>query len=134
MSRTRALSMVLGLAGLAMGGGLVLWPSPNPSLTCPPQGVHLDSQGVARCGAGRPLPAGQALTVGLPIDLNRVTADELALVPGISEDLARRLVEERTRLGGFSSWDEVDLVEGVGVVRLTRLQQNCQLRSTDGGV
>ena len=134
MSRTRAVAIVLGLSTLTTGIGLSLWPDHRPALDCPPGDVHLDARGVARCGSGHPLPGGQALTVGLPLDLNRASAEELALVPGIGDDLARRLVLERDRRGGFSSWDEVDVVEGVGVVRLTRLQQHCQLQTIDGGV
>jgi len=52
----------------------------------------------------------------------------------ISVELARRLIAERERLGGFGSWDEVDAVEGVGTVRLTSLQERCQLPPGDGGV
>lgn len=126
--------MVLSISGLAMGVGLWLWPAQRAALDCPATEVHLDAHGVARCGPGSTLPAGQALTLGLPLDLNRVTADELALVPGISDDLAHRVVDERTRIGGFTSWDQVDLVEGVGLVRLERLQRHCQLPLTDGGV
>ena len=134
MSRTRAVAIVLGLAALPLAVTVSRWPDARPALDCPSTEVHLDERGVARCGPGAPLPAGQALTLGLSLNLNRVTAGELALIPGISEDLARRLVEERARLGGFRSWDEVDAVEGVGAVRLTRLQQRCQLPTTDGGV
>jgi competence protein ComEA len=134
MNRTRAVATVLGLLAVATAIGVAAWPSDLPALDCPPSAVRLDQAGVARCGPGRPLPAGQALTVGLPLDLNRVTPAELALVPGISEDLASRLVEERTRRGGFTSWDEVDVVEGVGEVRLARLQHYCQLQFTDSGV
>jgi competence protein ComEA len=134
MSRTRAVAIVFGLAALGLAVGKALWPDAKAALDCPSDEVRLDARGVARCAPGAPLPAGQALTVGRPLDLNRVTADELALVPGISVELARRLVAERARLGGFSSWEEVDAVEGVGAVRLTRLQERCQLPTGDGGV
>jgi competence protein ComEA len=96
--------------------------------------VHLDERRVARCGPGEPLPVGQALTVGQTVDLNHVSAAELALIPGISGELARRLVDERARRGGFRSWNEVDEIEGVGLARLDRLQQHCRLQMTDSGV
>lgn len=123
----RALAIVL-LAGLVLAVGVWWrWPAPQPTLDCRDGQVSLDDAGIARCGSGWPLPAGQALTVGQKFDLNAVAADDLALLPGVGPELARALVEERARLGGFSSWDEVDAVPGVGPSRLATLQQACRL-------
>jgi hypothetical protein len=132
--RTLAVAVILSLAGLGTAFGLWRWPDQRPALECEPALVHLDDAGVARCGAGGALPAGQALTLGLALDLNRASAEELALVPQINGELARRLVETRTRLGGFRSWAEVDAVEGVGNVRLARLREHCRLETSDAGV
>jgi competence protein ComEA len=104
------------------------------TLECPPGSIHLDQGGVARCGPGRPLPAGQLLTLGGLVDLGTATADELALIPGISAALAGRLVAARTARGGFASWAEVDQVEGVGPARLERLQRACHLTALDAGL
>ena len=44
-------------------------------------------------------------------------------------------IEERRRLGRFSSWDEVDQVRGVGVARLQALQEAAELTgSSDAGL
>lgn len=134
MSRTRASVVVIGLAGFAMAFGVWRWPSQGLALPCAPSAVHLDARGIAHCGAGAPLPVGQALTLGVPLELNRLDAEALALVPGVPAELARRLVEERGRLGGFRSWEDVDRVAGVGNARLRALQQCCRLPSEDGGV
>jgi competence protein ComEA len=127
----------VALALLAVGA-LAAWralaPGDPSTPDCPPGAIHLDEGGVARCGPGRPLPAGQALTLGAPIDLGSATADELALVPGISAALAGRLVAARTARGGFASWAEVDQVEGVGPARLERLRRYCQLTALDAGL
>ncbi len=88
---------------------------------------------VARCGQeneGAPLPAGARLTLGARLDLNHATAEELSLVPGVGRSLARELVEERARLGRYSSWDQVDRVRGVGVARLKALQEAAELTSS----
>ncbi|MEW5739037.1 MAG: helix-hairpin-helix domain-containing protein [Myxococcota bacterium] len=123
----RALAIVL-LAGLVIAvAAWWRWPSEAPGLDCPDGQVSLDDAGVARCGPGSPLPAGQALTVGQKLDLNAVSADDLSLLPGVGPELAKTLIEERARLGGFSSWEQVDAVPGVGPARLNTLQQACRL-------
>lgn len=123
----RALAVVL-LAALALA--IVAWwrwPSQQPALDCPNGQVTLDPDGVAHCGPGAPLPAGQALTVGQPLDLNAASQADLALLPGVGPELAKALVDERQRLGGFASWEQVDAVPGVGPARLSTLQQACAL-------
>lgn len=123
----RALAVVL-LAALALA--IVAWwrwPSSEPALDCPNGQVALGPDGVARCGPGAPLPAGQALTVGQPLDLNSASAADLALLPGVGPELAKALVDERQRLGRFTSWEQVDAVSGVGPARLETLQRACAL-------
>jgi competence protein ComEA len=123
----RALAMVVMAALLGAVIAWWRWPSQVKALDCPGAQVTVDAQGVAHCGPGTPLPAGQALTVGQPLNLNAVTAEELSLLSGVGPQLAQALVEERRRLGGFRTWDQVDAVEGVGPARLTTLQQACVL-------
>ena len=114
---------------LAAGVGVYLaWPSAKPALDCLPDQVHLGPDGVARCGPGAPLAAGARLTVGAPLDLNRATAEDLALLPGVGPALAKAIVEERTRRGGFKSWDEVDAVPGVGPARIDTLKTAVEIR------
>lgn len=134
MSRTRAIALLMGTCALLTAIAVSRWPDDRAALACPAEEVHLDQAGVAQCGPGRELPVGQAITVGQRVDLHRVSAEDLALVPGLSLELARRIVAERERRGGFHDWDEVDQVDGVGEARLARLQEYCRLGSTDGGV
>jgi len=121
----------------ALSGGLLAWarwPSGEAALACAVERVGLDDAGVARCGAGHPLSAAQALTIGVKLDLNRCTAAELALVPGVGPALASRIIAARGELGHFSSWGEVDHVTGVGLRRLETLQENVQLGEFDAGL
>lgn len=110
------------------------WPTSAPALDCPPEQVRLDERGIATCGPGQVLPAGQAHSVGQRSDLNLATASELALLPGISEGLALELVAERQRLGGFTDWEQVDALDGVGPGRLGLLQREFSLHFGDAGV
>ena len=127
-ARPRAVAVVAGLALLVGVVGYLRWPSPRPALGCPAAEVHLGPGGVAWCGPGEALPAGNKLTLGAPLDLNRATADDLAQLPGVGPALAKALVDERTRRGGYKSWDEVDAVPGVGPVKLQTLKATVEIR------
>jgi competence protein ComEA len=54
------------------------------------------------------------------IDLNRSSAAELAVVPGIGRAIAQRIVELRQREGAFASVDELLDVAGMTPSRLER--------------
>jgi hypothetical protein len=63
----------------------------------------------------------QAL-VAYEVDVNRSEWPEWALLPGVGETLAKRIVEHRTRVGGFTTVDEVGRVRGIGPQTLARLR------------
>lgn len=110
------------------------WPASQPALDCPVDLVFLDDAGVARCGAPGALPAGQALTIGQKVPFDRLTADDLAILPGIGPSLARQIIEVREARGRFCSWDEVDAIEGVGPARLDALQRLAEIPRCDAGL
>lgn len=127
MNRTGSLAVAtLGLMAL---GGVVRWrwPSPTPALDCAPAQVRF-RDGVAVCGEGAAPTAAQALALGLKLDLNSASEEELARLPGVGRSLAHKLVEARQTQGRFSSWDEVDAVSGVGGAKLVTLQATTELR------
>ncbi|MCP3101703.1 helix-hairpin-helix domain-containing protein [Myxococcus sp. K15C18031901] len=120
--RTGALAVV---ALAVMGVGAVArwrWPDPAPVLACPPEQVRFRPDGVATCGDGEVPVGAQALALGHRLDLNAATEKELALLPGVGPSLARRLVEARDAANGFSTWEQVDAVAGVGAAKLKTLQ------------
>ena len=134
MLRTRWLAAV---AAFAVGTGLWLrlqWPSAKPALDCPVGDVRWSDAGtmwVARCAPDLPLehvPTGAAMTLGVRINLNDATADDLVLVPGVGPVLAKALLAARAERRGFRSWDEVNAVTGVGPAKLRALQQWTELR------
>ncbi|MGA3084826.1 MAG: helix-hairpin-helix domain-containing protein [Thermodesulfobacteriota bacterium] len=51
--------------------------------------------------------------LGRPIPLNRATKEDLDQLPGIGPSLAQRIVEYREKRGGFSSLDELMVVNGI---------------------
>lgn len=127
-NRLRGLLAVLAI-GFAGGGlWLALRDRSAPKLDCAPAEIHLDENGVARCGPGKPLSAMQGLTVGQKADLNTVSEADLAELPGIGQTLAAALVERRKQLGKFQNFEQVDEVSGVGPAKLEALKQMCEIR------
>ena len=60
------------------------------------------------------MEANKLLTFSIPLDLNRVSVEDLRLIPGIGESLAREIVTYRERRKGFRSVQELKNVKGVG--------------------
>lgn len=71
----------------------------------------------------------RAWLFGAKLDLNRASAVDLARVPGIGRRLARAIIDERARRGGFRSLDEVDAVRGVGPAKLRLLARYVEVRA-----
>lgn len=62
-----------------------------------------------------------------PIELNTAAWWELRQVPGVSEAVAKRIVEEREKRGGFRTFDELKGVYGVGEKRLEQIRAKVRL-------
>ena len=71
-------------------------------------------------GPPRGLSGRERLLLGLPIDLNRASVDDLAPVPGLSARLASAVVADRERHGPFQDVDALLRVRGVGPARLAK--------------
>lgn len=67
-------------------------------------------------------PSRERLQVDFPLDINRATAEELELLPGIGAVLARRIVEYRQQVGRFHSVEELRQVRGIGAKRLEQIR------------
>lgn len=65
----------------------------------------------------------QMLTLGIPLDLNRLQADELELLPGIGPRLAERILQYRQKNGDFVSLEALKEIEGIGEKTFTSLSQ-----------
>lgn len=67
---------------------------------------------------GRPLSSNP----GPVLALNAASIEELDALPGIGPALASRILEERDRLGGFATLDDLLAVRGIGSSTLERLR------------
>ncbi len=60
------------------------------------------------------MEARKLLVFSIPLDLNRASAEDLCLISGIGEALAREIIAYRERRRGFRSVEELRRVKGMG--------------------
>lgn len=76
----------------------------------------LASSGIALAAdAAKAAPAGK-------VNLNTATAEQLASLPGVGASLAARIVEYRTKSGGFKNANELMNVKGIGEKNFGKLE------------
>ncbi|MFJ5100083.1 helix-hairpin-helix domain-containing protein [Streptomyces sp. NPDC088554] len=73
-------------------------------------------------GGGAVSGAGGAGAGAAPVSLNTATLEQFDTLPGVGPVLARRILDYRTRNGGFRSVDELREVSGIGERRFADLQ------------
>ena len=83
--------------------------------------IAAGSNGFARLRLGW-MPVPSLLVLGVPLDVNRASANELVKVPGISRRLAKRIVARRQQVGRFRRLEDLRGVKGIGPVSLNRLR------------
>jgi len=64
----------------------------------------------------------QLVTLGLPIDLNRATAEDLDAIPGLGPALAQRIIDYRQAHGPFKQVEDVRAVAGIAPQNLPKLK------------
>lgn len=64
--------------------------------------------------------------VGL-LDINLATAKQLEALPGIGPVLAQRIVEERNRVGKFSTIEDLLKVKGIGKKKLAMIRNRIKI-------
>ncbi len=70
-----------------------------------------------------PAPATQAAAASKPaINLNAATVDQLETLPGIGRKVAERIVEYRTKSGGFKRVEDLMNVKGIGEKSFLKLK------------
>jgi len=60
------------------------------------------------------MAANKLLVFSIPLDLNRISLEDLCLIPGIGEPLAQEIIAYRERRRGFRSTEELKNVKGIG--------------------
>lgn len=57
-----------------------------------------------------------------PLDLNKISREQLEALPGVGPSLAQKILDFRAQNGGFKSVDELDGVSGIGEKKLATLK------------
>lgn len=68
-----------------------------------------------------PVVGAEAASTG-PIDINRASAAEFEILPGVGPATAAAIIDDRERNGPFASVDDLDRVPGIGPAKLAALR------------
>jgi competence protein ComEA len=60
------------------------------------------------------IPSFYKITLGLPLSVNTESEEGLTALPGVGKNMAKAIVEERARRGGFKSLEELMGIPGIG--------------------
>ncbi len=69
------------------------------------------------------MEANKLLVFSIPLDLNRVSAEDLCLIPEIGESLAQEIIGYRQKRRGFQNIGELKNVKGIGEKRYPSLKK-----------
>jgi competence protein ComEA len=78
------------------------------------------------------LQAGSSTIPSQQIELNTATQAELMLLPGVGEQMAKRIIKVREEKGGFQKIEDLRKVPGLGPVTLERLRSWVVISANQG--
>lgn len=109
------------LAVFLIRNSTVLFGNPSvPPHAMPPSTPQTGPVSVPISKETAPAP-GPSIPV-FPLDINKATAEDFTLLPGIGEKTALRIVEKRAEMNGFRTVDDLTEVKWVGKVKLERIR------------
>lgn len=99
-------------------GGPEALPSQNLKLASGSR-LEITKEGAYRLGR---MSGSQLLTLGLALDLNQATKEDLEALPGIGPALAGRILDYRQSHGPFRQIEDLEQVSGFGPKKLAQLK------------
>lgn len=98
------------------------WRAVSPPATAEAQPPAALTPVVANTSARAPAASDSPVAIRRTVNINTANAAELELLPGVGPELAKRIVEHRTRYGAFKRVDDLDAVRGIGARMLERVR------------
>lgn len=124
MISTRKAAVLSGAVALAFAIWLVIWTAPSAqSSDAEREIIALPAASEAiLTGGNDPAQTALELLPGALIDINAATAEELKLLPGIGDSLAKAIVSYREENGAFESLEQLMDVPGIGESRFAAVK------------
>lgn len=85
--------------------------------------IRLEAEGGQQRMTVEKMAAVKRLALGLPIDINRASRDELIMLPGVGNKLAESIVAWRDENGRIEKLSQLMAVKGIKEKKLSKLQQ-----------
>ncbi len=63
----------------------------------------------------------------LNININKAGRDELMRLPGVGQEIATRIIEQRNRQGGFKDKEELKNIKGIGEKKFEKIKEYIRL-------
>ena len=70
------------------------------------------------------MSASTRLALGMPIDLNTATLEELIIIPGIGRKTASKIVRFREKMGPFSEIETLKRIKGLGKKQYDKIKRH----------
>lgn len=123
MISTRKAVILSAALSLAFAAGLVIWAlgSGSPSEEEAILALPASSEAILT-GGNDPNQIPLELLPGELIDINSATAEELTVLPGIGQSLAKAIVAYRGENGAFESLEQLMEVPGIGEGRFAAIE------------
>lgn len=90
--------------------------------------VSKESPNEIKLKLGR-MEAQKLILFSIPLDLNKVSVEDLCLIPDIGESIAREIVSYRNKIGKFRSIEELKSVKGIGEVKFQSIKKYLSVRN-----
>ena len=63
------------------------------------------------------------VALGLPLDINRTSLDDLILIPGVGESTAQKIINRRREIGKFRKLEQLTEISGIKEKKLIKLSK-----------
>jgi competence protein ComEA len=69
------------------------------------------------------IASAERLALGMPLDINQVTEDELLLITGIGQATAEKILDLRSKLGRFRNIEQLMEIKGIKEKKLAKIRK-----------